>query len=125
MRKGLKITLTAALTVIALLFIYRFLCIRTVNYEIAGIKIPSRYNILTGKITPLSDYKGGRNLKTIERINQEKIGLTDEQVTIAKFRWAVFEQWVSSHPKYKGWQDDERIFRAANEAFKNQIKKGK
>ncbi|MDD5422123.1 MAG: hypothetical protein WC592_06815 [Candidatus Omnitrophota bacterium] len=121
MNKKMKIAVIAILAVAALYFICRHICIRVVNYEIAGMQIPSRYNIITGKITPLASYNKKGDLKTVQKFNTRKLGLSEDQVTIAKFRWAIFEEWANSRPEYKGWQDNEELFKKANDAFKNQI----
>ena len=123
MKKNLRLALIVIISAGAIFLALKLLLIRTVSYEIAGIKIPSRYNMLTGTIKPIIDYKGTANLKTLESIKSDKLGLSDEQVIIAKLRWAIFEQWVSSHRKYRGWESNPEIFRKANEDFKKQIKK--
>lgn len=101
--------------------VYKFILVRTVNYEIGGIKIPSQYNILTGTVKPITNYKGRTDLKTVEARKSNKIGLTEGQVVIANLRWAVFEEWASSHPEYKGWQKDAQIFKRANDAFRKEL----
>lgn len=110
------------ITIAGLYFIYKFVFIRTVDYEIAGIKIPSKYNILTGSIKPIADYRGKAHLPTITDSKSNKIGLSEEQVVIAKLRWAIFEQWADSHPEYKGWRENPAIFKKANDDFKIQIR---
>jgi len=120
--KKLKVALIAVVVIGALIFLFRIAFIRTVDYEIAGIKIPSKYNILTGKVKPIDNYKGKKKLKTIETTKSNKLGLTEEQVVIARFRWAVFQEWANSKPEYKGWQDNPVIFKKANEDFKQLIK---
>ena len=122
MVKKLKVALIAVVVIGALIFLFRIAFIRTVDYEIAGIKIPSKYNILTGKVKPIDNYKGKKKLKTIETTKSNKLGLTEEQVVIARFRWAVFQEWANSKPEYKGWQDNPVIFKKANEDFKQLIK---
>ena len=97
--------------------------IRTVNYEIAGVKIPSEYSLITGKIKPIPNYKGRADLPSLEPRLAKSIGLTDDQVTIARFRWAVFEQWVKERPEYKGWNTDETILEKARAAFKADMSK--
>ena len=62
--------------------LYKLVFIRTVYYEIGGIKIPSKYNILTGTVKPLSNYKGKANLRTVEASKANKMGLTEEEVVI-------------------------------------------
>ena len=51
----------------------------------------------------------------------DKIGLDTEDVTAAQFRWALFEEWVKSQRKYKGWESDPALFKKANEEFRNRI----
>ena len=102
---------------------YKFVLIRTVYYEIGGIKIPSRYNILTGTVKPISNYKGKANLSTVEARKANKMGLTEEEVVIAKLRWAIFEEWVKARPQYKGWQKSPIIFKKANDDFRKEIEK--
>jgi hypothetical protein len=113
-----------AAAVVVIFFAGKGLFVRTVNYEIAGLKIPSRYNILTGSIKPIIDYKGKRDLKTIETQQSKNIGLSDEQVVAAKVRWAIFEQWANSRIEYKGWQSDPDVFKRANEGFKKDVGSG-
>lgn len=105
----------------AIIIFYKFVLIRTVYYEIGGIKIPSRYNMLTGTVKPISNYKGKANLRTVEASKTNKMGLTEDEVIIAKFRWAVFEQWASRHPQYKGWQKSAVIFKKANDDFRKEL----
>lgn len=116
------VAITLILITAGLYFIYRATVIKTVNYEIAGIKIPSRYNAITGTIKPIAHYKGTAKLKTFDKLRTGKLGLSDEQVVFAKLRWAIFEQWANSYPKYKGWQEDPAVFRKANDDFKAQLK---
>ncbi|MFH0763863.1 MAG: hypothetical protein V1927_02525 [Candidatus Omnitrophota bacterium] len=122
MNNRLKIALILIAAIAGLYLFYRFVFIRTVDYEIAGIKIPSRYNILTGSIKPIADYRGKARLRTVQNNMANKIGLSDEQVVIAKLRWAIFEQWADSYPEYKGWRENTAIFKKANDDFKMQIK---
>lgn len=122
MKKYLKTALIIIAAAALLYLIYRLAFIRTVDYEIAGIKIPSQYNLLTDKITPITNYKGKSGLKTVSTLKTNKLGLSEEQVVIAKLRWAIFEQWANSHSEYKGWQNDQVIFKKANDDFKKQIK---
>jgi len=105
-----------------IVLIYRLVFIRTVNYEIAGLKIPSRYNLLTGSIKPITDYKGTSKLPTMEVSQSKDIGLSDEEVAIARLRWTLFEQWVNSRSEFKGWESDQDIFKKANEEFKKALK---
>ena len=101
--------------------LYKFVCVRTVYYEIGGIKIPSKYNIITGSVKPITNYKGKANLNTVEARKANKMGLTEEEVVIAKLRWAIFEQWVSTHPQYRGWQKSAIIFKKANDDFQREL----
>jgi hypothetical protein len=117
-----KAAIILFITVVAFIFIGRLLFVRTVNYEIAGISIPSKYNILTGKVTPIADYKGTGQLKSIQP-QPKNIGLSEEETAAAKIRWAIFEQWVSSKKEFAGWESDPEIFRRANEAFRDRMEK--
>ena len=117
-----------AAIMIALVFVVsRFLVIKTVYYEIAGTKIPSRYNAITKKVSPIKDYKGRTDLPTIQPRMTNRSGMSNDEVTFAKFRWAVFEQWIKSHPEFKGWQEDNDLFKKANEQFLKEMQayKGK
>ena len=105
----------------AIFLFYKFICVRTVYYEIAGIKIPSRYNIITGTAKPISNYKDKGNLKTVEASKANKMGLTEEEVVIARLRWAIFEEWVSTKPQYRGWQKSAIIFKKANDDFRREL----
>ncbi|MCX5686066.1 MAG: hypothetical protein NTW09_01160 [Candidatus Omnitrophica bacterium] len=122
MNNKLKIAIILIAAIAGLYIFYRFVFIRTVNYEIAGIKIPSKYNILTGSIKPIANYKGKARLRTIQDRKSNKIGLSEEQVVVAKLRWAIFEQWADSYPEYKGWRENSAVFKKANDDFKIQIK---
>lgn len=106
------------IAIFALFFLYKFLFIRTVYYEIGGIKIPSRYNFITGTAKPIINYRGKTNLRTVETKKTNKIGLTRDEVIIAQMNWALFEEWVGMHKEYKGWQDNSEIFKKANEEFR-------
>ena len=117
----LKAIIIAVILGVAAFYLYKFAFIRTVYYEIGGIKIPSRYNMLTGTAKPISDYKGRKTLSTVETSKTNALGLTDEEVTIAKLRWAIFEQWVRSRPQYKGWQKSPLIFKKANDDFRKEL----
>jgi len=121
MIKKLKAILVAALIVIALFAIYRLLCIRIVNYEIAGVKIPSEYNIITGKIKPILHYAGKGRLPIFNKFNVNKLGLTEDEVAVAQLRWAIFEQWVKAHPEYKDWEGNAETFRKAHAAFRKEL----
>ena len=107
-----------ALAVMILTSLYKALFIRTVNYEIAGIRIPSEYSVITGKVKPIPNYKGRADLPTLEPRLVRSTGLSEDQVTIARFRWAVFEQWVKERSEYKGWNTDKTILEKARAAFK-------
>ena len=118
MNRTLKMALLTALVAAAMFFAYRLIFIRTVNYEVGGINIPSKYNALTGKVTPIVNYKGGLIKKTVADTRVGNVGLSGEEVTLAQFRWAMFEQWVKVRPQYKGWESDPVIFKKANEDFR-------
>jgi hypothetical protein len=111
------------LLAIAILLVvsYRSLFTRTVNYEIAGVQIPSKYNMLTGKVTPIKDYRGSANLPTMQPSIKGNVGLTSEQAEAAKLRWALFEEWVGQMPEYKDWQSNPETFRKAMEDFRKFI----
>ncbi len=122
MNKNLRTAIILIAAIAGIYIIFKFVFIRTVDYEIAGIKIPSKYNILTGTIKPIANYKGKKLLRTVRDSKANKIGLSDEQVVIAKLRWAIFEQWADSRPEYQGWRENQVIFKKANDDFKKQIK---
>ena len=121
MDKNRKRIIIAIVALIGIFFIYRALFIKTVNYNIGGVVIPAKYNVLTGKATPIADYKGKGIKKTVVDQKSDKIGLDKGDVTAAQFRWALFEEWARSQPQYKGWESDPEIFKKANEDFKNKI----
>ena len=121
MNKNLKMAGMTVLVIVGIFLIYRVLFIRTVNYNIGGIDIPARYNTLTGKAVPISDYKGKSIRKTVTDRKSNMIGLDSNDVTAAQFRWELFEGWVNSHPEYKGWESDQEIFKKANEKFKDSV----
>ena len=121
MNKNRRSILIAIAAIIGILLAYRILFIKTVNYNIAGVVIPAKYNILTGKATPIANYKGKAIKKTITDNKSDKIGLDKDNVTAAKFRWALFEEWAKSQPQYKGWESDPEVFKKANEDFKNKV----
>ena len=121
MTKKLKTIIGVLFYAAAIFFLYKFICVRTVYYEIGGIKIPSKYNVVTGTVKPISNYKGKTSISTVEARKTNKMGLTDEEVTIAKIRWAIFEQWANSRPEFRGWQKDAALFKKAHEAFKRQL----
>jgi len=119
--KNLKMAGMTVLVILGILLIYRVLFIRTVNYNIGGIDIPARYNILTGKAVPISDYKGKIIKKTVTDRKSNRVGLDSNDVTAAQFRWELFEGWANSRPEYKGWESDQEIFKKANEKFKDSV----
>lgn len=121
MSKNLKMAGMTVLVILGILLIYRVLFIRTVNYNIGGIDIPARYNILTGKAVPISDYKGKIIKKTVTDRKSNRVGLDSNDVTAAQFRWELFEGWANSRPEYKGWESDQEIFKKANEKFKQSV----
>lgn len=116
--KNLRLIIAVMAIAGAIFLLYRITFIRTVNYEIAGMRIPSKYNMLTGSVRPIKDYKGKRALPVITPSTEKKIGLSDGQVAAARIRWSVFEQWVKGRKEYKGWDTDPVIFQKASEAFK-------
>ena len=117
----LKSVVVFLLFVGAIFLLYKFVCVRTVYYEIGGIKIPSRYNIITGSVKPITNYKGKANLNTVEARKANKMGLTEEEVVIAKLRWAIFEEWVKGKPQYRGWQKSAIVFKKANDDFRREL----
>lgn len=119
MNKRIRTVLMAAAVALALFLAYRLAFVRTVNYEIGGISIPSKYNILTGSVKPIKDYKGKAIKRTIEdtKAQPEEIGLASEEIVGAKVRWALFEQWVKERPQYSGWDTDQEIFKRAQDDF--------
>jgi hypothetical protein len=119
--KNIKIALITIVAVILGFALYRVAFIRTVYYEIGGIKIPSKYNALTGSVKPLADYKGKSIRLTVADRKSENIGLSKEQVAMAQFRWSIFEQWANSRTIYKGWQDNPDIFKKANDEFRKDM----
>lgn len=121
MLKTLKTVFILAVIIVALIFLYRFAFIRVVNYEIGGVKIPSMYNIATGTVRPILNYKGKESLRTVETQKANKLGLTESQVIVAKLRWAIFEEWANSRKEYRGWQKDPVLFKKANDAFRKQL----
>lgn len=123
MNKKIKTILISIAILAALYFAYRLMFIRVVNYEIGGIKIPSEYSMLTGRIKPLLNYTGRVELPTLEDNKSNRIGLSQEQVLMARVRWAVFEEWANSRPEYKGWRDNADIFKKANDDFKKELEK--
>ncbi len=123
MDKRIKPALIAIAVVFTIAWLFQLIFIRTVNYEIAGVKIPSHYNILTGKVKPIPNYKGTANLPSITPTDNKGIGLSQDQTTIAQFRGALFSQWISAHREYKAWETDPEVFAKARAAFKEDMKK--
>ena len=118
----MKKILIPALVILALIVFfvvsYKSIFIRTVNYEIAGVKIPSKYNMLTGRVTPIQNYKGKANLPSMQPIIKGNLGLSAEQAEAAKLRWALFEEWVTQMPQYKDWQSNQETFKQAMADFR-------
>ena len=100
---------------------YKSLFTRVVNYEIAGIQIPSKYNMLTGKVIPIQNYKGKSDLPSMQPSIKGNLGLSGEQAEAAKLRWALFEEWVTQMPQYKDWQSNPEIFKEAMADFRKFI----
>ena len=100
---------------------YKSIFTRVVNYEIAGMQIPSKYNMLTGKVTPIQNYRGKANLPSMQPVIKGNLGLPAEQAEAAKLRWALFEEWVDQMPQYKDWQSNPDTFRKAMGEFKKFI----
>jgi hypothetical protein len=121
MKKLLAPILVFAALVILIVISYKALFTRTVNYEIAGMRIPSKYNMLTGKVTPIKDYKGRADLPAMQPSIKGNLGLSSEQAEAAKLRWALFEEWVGQMPEYKDWQSNPDTFRKAMSEFKKFI----
>lgn len=119
-----KVLIIAAAAVLAF-FLFKLLFIRTVNYEIAGVKIPSTYNVLTGKVRPIPNYTGRTDLPSLEPRVTKSAGLSNDDLTKAQFRYTLFTQWVRTHPEYKGWDNDKEISEKAHAAFKEDMKKFK
>ena len=120
MNKNVKTALIVTFTVLICFFLYKLIFIRTVSYEIGGIKIPSKYDILTGSVKPIKDYKGKELKRVVEdnkKTQPKQIGLSSDEVMSAQVRWAVFEQWVKNRPQYKGWDSDKEIFAKAQDDF--------
>ena len=123
MNKNIGTAVIAALALVGCFFLYKLVFVRTVNYEIGGISIPSKYNILTGSVKPIKDYKGGEIKRTVEdkRAQPKSMGLSSDEVISAQVRWAVFEQWVKSRPQYAGWDTDADIFKKAQDDFLKEV----
>ena len=100
---------------------YKSIFTRVVNYEIAGMRIPSKYNMLTGKVTPIQNYRGKASLPSMQPIIKGNLGLPAEQAEAAKLRWALFEEWVTQMPKYKDWQSNQETFKQAMADFRKFI----
>ena len=100
---------------------YKSIFTRVVNYEIAGIQIPSKYNILTSLVTPIQNYRGRANLPSMQPIIKGNLGLSAEQADAAKLRWALFEEWVTQMPQYKDWQSNQETFKQAMADFRKFI----
>lgn len=112
----------AVIVIAVLILAYRVFFIRIVNYEIAGVKIPSQYNVLTGSVKPIEDYKGTGQLPAVKPSLEPSVGLTTGEVAAAKLRWSVFGEWVKGHPEYSGWSDSIETFKKANQEFREEMK---
>ena len=121
MDKKVKILLVIGCAAVLLVVFHRPIFVRRANFEIGGIKIPSEYNILTGRARPILDYKGKAITRTVKDKNVGKVGLSEDQVVLAQLRWAIFEEWTKSHPEYKGWQNNAQMFKRANDAFRKEM----
>ena len=121
MGKLVKNIFIAAVAVAVIVVIYSLVFIRTVNYEIGGIAIPSKYNAFTGKVTPIINYRGAAINRIVVDRKANSIGMSNEEVTLAQFRWAMFEQWVKARPQYKGWEANPAVFRKANDDFRKAL----
>jgi hypothetical protein len=125
--KNIRSVVIAVTILLALFLAYKLAFVRTVNYEIGGITIPSKYNILTGSVKPIKDYKGAAIKRTIDSsetksANPKDIGMTREDIAGANVRWAIFEQWVKERPQYNGWDADKEIFQKAQDDFLAEMK---
>ena len=110
------------IAIVALIIIsYKSIFTRVVNYEIAGMRIPSKYDMLTGKVTPIQNYRGKVNLPSMQPVIKGDLGLPAEQAEAAKLRWALFEEWVTQMPQYKDWQSDQETFKKAMADFRKFI----
>ncbi|MFA5499610.1 MAG: hypothetical protein WC404_00855 [Candidatus Omnitrophota bacterium] len=121
MKKIIIMAAVAVFIAFSLVMSYKALFLRTVNYEIAGVTIPSKYNILTGKVVPIKNYKGKTNLPVMQPSIKGNLGLSEEQAQSAKLRWALFEEWVTQMPQYGDWQSNPETFKKAMADFKNFI----
>ena len=121
----MKRVLIPAIIIIAVVILittsYKSIFTRVVNYEIAGMQIPSKYNMLTGKVTPIQNYKGKTNLPSMLPVIKGNLGLSAEQAEAAKLRWALFEEWVTQMPQYKDWQSNQETFKQAMADFRKFI----
>lgn len=116
-----KNILLICVSLILAILIYRALFIKTVNYTMGAIDIPARYNVITGKTTPITNYKGKMPKRIVTDRKTDNIGFDSQNVTAAKFRWELFEGWAKSQPQFKGWENDPEIFRKANEEFQKKV----
>lgn len=121
MKKMFVPVIIIAVIVAIITISYKSIFTRVVNYEIAGIQIPSKYNMLTGKVTPIKNYKGKADLPSMQPSIKGNLGLSNEQAEAAKLRWALFEEWVTQMPQYKDWQSNQETFRKAMEDFRKFI----
>ena len=121
MKKFMAPALVLLALIMLLVVSYRSLFTRTVNYEIAGMHIPSKYNMLTGKVTPIQNYRGKANLPSMQPVIKGNLGLPAEQAEAAKLRWALFEEWVTQMPQYKDWQSNQDTFKQAMADFRKFI----
>lgn len=121
MKKILILALIIIAAVALIVTSYKSIFTRVVNYEIAGIKIPSKYNILTGSVTPIQNYRGRADLPSMQPSIKGNLGLSAEQADAAKLRWALFEDWASQMPQYKDWQSNPETFRKAMADFRKFI----
>ncbi|MCX5667421.1 MAG: hypothetical protein NTY34_03820, partial [Candidatus Omnitrophica bacterium] len=120
--KRILVPAIVIIVVVALIAVsYKSIFTRVVNYEIAGIQIPSKYNILTGLVTPIQNYSGKANLPSMQPVIKGNLGLPPEQAEAAKLRWALFEEWVTQMPQYKDWQSDQETFKQAMADFRKFI----
>lgn len=117
----IKVALFFIAAILVVFALYRILFIRTVNYDIGGVKIPSEYNALTGSVKPIPNYRGTGNLPTVESHKMDKAGLPESQTAGAQLRWSVFEQWIKTKPEYKGWESDAELFKKAQDDYKKNI----
>ena len=121
MKKNIIPILIIAAVFALIVLSYKSIFIRTVNYEIAGVRIPSKYNMLTGKVVPIKNYRGKANLPSIQPDIKGNLGLSTEQADAARLRWALFEEWASQMPRYKDWQSDPQTFKKAMNEFRKFI----